>query len=1495
MTRLLKSAIALLALSLCATPATAQNSTDSIAGRWQVQYLDTELGIVSGTAFINRAVTKADVTLVHPETFKEYQFTSSGFAYDGKRRVKFTLKGDWPGKDLSNFPVAAAVEGKEDGRARVTFGLQTKELVSKQNPAADKDAVRIELELKFGHLSGQWHFKANPQNGREQDGNGRLGRIVINDDGSAEQRGEERWSRPNPVVAITVPLDDQMDSSRNEYPSDGDVDFRRLMVFGADLPIREREKIELTAVRDPDIKYLLRLHGNNEIDEAMERLKASMSAGAFASFKRQYDRKALTAMMVEAKVTNKVMPGQSFFEINGTQANWVLKYADFVADLAFVRITATPDDEGWAIPEEKPRPDDVIADLDTGKFVKIENADNGGNKKPSRVAQKTLYENASISYYPEELRLQIKAKRVLPYRAIPIIVSVDGRRTSFDGADTLFAYPDPEDPTRYLSAPIALVGKANPVKATYSEDAIFSSIPVSDKSLITARVDLASVNFPKGVWPFQELTPIAVTRVKDKPDDKSRQGARRSLSWHTALKDAAACYPRVTVTNPTKDSLKVVDSYTRYIVNAWAVENVDLKRKTNILLGDHASMLLLRDTFLDLLENHLDEMRAAAKDNPLGLYKILRPYGYGGAASGQRKAPLLKTKVTGDNGAEFSFYEALGPDRYVTEKFGVKGEKLNAWREEITQAAVSAYLYNIVEAFLNAYAADACDIQELLDITGKGFRGVAAQTFPRLMRKSSITNLWEPDRVARSFVLNLGILADSIELEDELGDKDTQLLIGEVAAVFMLPVAIHGTLALGAYSVGASAPVAFTSTAFMSAAALTVDAVDFGYAVYTAVTKIDKHGVELEFARNSAAIIGYERYDRGVQAEWKIKREAKLDVLLSSLGVVTAADQIYTIKKAVAAGESIFPGRAILKAAYQDPKTFFGNQFKPWPDFSVVKARDAGKLIFQGIYAKSAHLWEKASRLIRGPPKVPAETVSEIVAQTIAELRQQRGLFEDVQANPNHLKELVEKGRITKKQRKNFARRLSQGERLFPDPNAIPAERLQSLAEKVGEDIFQEARKYGLKEEVLISRAVRRMQGALTNDTIYSTAPRLVSGAERAKLSLEELQALRAMYDDVMKLPRAERELLAARLNRASIQATQAGTDILSDEVAAASGLARYITDLANEKPLWAKALSLGEYEKVRGMSLRWDMKALLKDNPAFIKGVINNPVQFDVLRGGAFENVKQLKQAIKRAEKLVKKAMGVFEDAEPALGSPKGFNVTAAYTRDPRNPTLSWVFLKVMRGKKHIGDFSRNLTTLGAAKFNKRVFDNVEGAGWLRKLADDTKVLVFDRSTLKADIGVSSMVKGLKNPMVAGKGTPWSTLMNVRAMRELGVEFGDKSLKVVQVSNIVNKKNMLKVHWLKTMYPTESIHGLLKYTHAYQVAETALQQAGFRIKRAFLTAGTDTVSVSSKAWGGAASFGRGAGKTDELAYMRQYGFTDGSATIEAGHDMYLELVPIAK
>ncbi len=446
---------------------------------------------------------------------------------------------------------------------------------------------------------------------------------------------------------------------------------------------------------------------------------------------------------------------------------------------------------------------------------------------------------------------------------------------------------------------------------------------------------------------------------------------------------------------------------------------------------------------------------------------------------------------------------------------------------------------------------------------------------------------------------------------------------------------------------------------------------------------------------------------------------------------------------------------------------------------------------------------------------------------------------------------------------------------------------MRALAERIAEDILEESKTLGLKDEVLTSRAVRRMKSALTNDAIYSSAPSLVSGAEWGTLNASQLQALQAMYNDAMKLTIADRELLATMLNQASIKATQAGVSILSDELTAAYYLAKFITEKANEKPLWAAALNVTEYEKVRRMGLRWDLKDMLADSPDFIKEVINNSEHFDVLRGAAFQDVNQLKQAIDRAENLIKTPKGVFDDADPKLGSPKGFHIKAQHYKG-----TNAVSITAFRGNQKIGHFQRALKTLKQASYSGNTIQSPQ-ADWLRQLGDDAKVFEFQEASLYADTGVSSMLTAVKNPMIEGKGTPWSTFLNVRAMRELGIEFGDASLKLVKLSTVVNKKTMLQIDWLKQVYPSESLDELIKYTHSYKYAETSLRQAGFRLKRAHVTAAEQAVPAFQKAWGGPTAFGRGVGRNGEFDFMERHGFLNPSRFIERGHDVFLELESI--
>jgi hypothetical protein len=206
-------------------------------------------------------------------------------------------------------------------------------------------------------------------------------------------------------------------------------------------------------------------------------------------------------------------------------------------------------------------------------------------------------------------------------------------------------------------------------------------------------------------------------------------------------------------------------------------------------------------------------------------------------------------------------------------------------------------------------------------------------------------------------------------------------------------------------------------------------------------------------------------------------------------------------------------------------KEWLGNNFKKWPSFSQEQAAKMGKQVYLRMARKYQNVWEKTTRLVRGPPKTSPELLAQITDEVISELRKHRKVYEGVKKDPNYLKNLLEEGRINKKGYRSLKQRLKEdAKRFFPDPDAIPKEQLDLLVARIIDDIFAEGNKYNLKKDIMIYRAKKRIKSAITTNDVYtdflgrSTPPRLVSGAEALELSKEQLSALSNMYDDVMAL-----------------------------------------------------------------------------------------------------------------------------------------------------------------------------------------------------------------------------------------------------------------------------------------------------------------------------------------------------------------------------------------
>jgi len=1465
-----------------------------ITGRWEVSYEDSLLGMVRGKAFINKAGNKADVTLYDPIDNKEYQLVSTSFKQSASG-IELTLKGDWPGARQTSYPLGEELATNDASQFSVQLGDNRENFSTKPDKEAEQDLVHLRLEYEDGVFNGRWWFRASPQTGREKDGNGRVGVLVLTDDGGAEQSGGESWRRPQPQIAVSVPLEEQMDTTVYEHPDGPGRNYRLLFVVGKELPNPEKENITLTS-GDPAITYVVRTMGPEEEETGLERLRLHMNDVAFQAMKRRYDAKELSSLLIEAKLEKSVLPGMSYFAVNGADGAWVLKFADYTGELSFVRHMADPDDDGYELPEEAQK--HVIHNVVTGESREGELVD----VEPAK--QITLYEPAWVAYVPEELRLQIVTTRELPYAAIPMIVAVNGKRALFDGEEWVLAYKDPENAKRYLSDPLAVVDPANRRGAVFSDDTLFADVPLKPGQSLSARVDHDHPMFGKSKWQFAETTPTANAKLLAEPSERGLSDTPLLLTWPLAVKEAASCYRGIEVNDPMKDAVKVVDTYTRYIVNAWATSGTTFRRKTNILLGDHAAMLLLRDSFIDIMSNHIREMQKAAAENPLGLYRSFLPYGYGGALDSKRKPPFLNVKVNTPDGRNVTFYEALGPDTYLLSTFKVGVEELRDWQKTVTQSATSAYLDQLQSVLYDASVTKDCAVQPLLELTGKGFEAIAAQTFPNLVYRSPHDGLWKPDYAARAWVTGQHILAESIKLEAQLASQDTKMLLAEGAALFAIPSMLHGSIAFGAAKLGMVAPEIFVTTSLSSAMLAAFDIAEFGYVAYTAHSTLGAHQRELDFAQKSAAVLGYGRFDAAEEETYGLYKEQLIDVMFATFGLMAGADDIAKTVRLVKQPAAIVEGasKAAMRMTdvYKNPKVFFADQFRPWPGFTLDGAVQSGREIFRRLVSNLSDAARPAADAL---VSIPPGGVEAIIDDTIKTLTDHRRLFDMEKANPGALRQMREEGKLSAKQYRNISQRISEGgERLFPDPATLNRAQLQQMAERIASDVYAEGARYGLSDSVIKSRGSKRLASRLTNELLADDLmPRLLSGAEADKVSARTTVALHELYDRILSLGAADRELLAMAMRRAIEEGAAGAENVMLAEMRLMYNTAQFIGEQAGKKPNWAKELTNSEYIRVKDMVRRGDLRALMHENVNYVRTVINNPRHLEVLRGQAFEDIAQLAKAIADEEKRIKSAIpGVWDAASPTHGHPKGFQMKTTRRGD------STVTLTLMRGQEKVAAFERKMASISDLKAD---FDyRLRGENrWLDDLPANGQVLVMKQANIHpvnhsfnhSSLGkitkseLINMLTGTKTAMVEGKGTPVSVYMNLRSMHELGIKAGDPSLVLCQLDGVLNKKVSFQIDWLKNVYPDIPIEDLLKHTHAYQYAETALTQAGYRIKKAHLGEPFNDYQVASKPFGDYTAFGKN-GIVEHHRWLDRHGYgMHMHQAIDTGHNIFLVLEPL--
>lgn len=842
--------ILLVLLVLLPCSASGQDQPPSLAGRWQVVYFDRILGTVNGVARVNKEESEAELTLVHPVTGREARLRSSGITRAGDA-VTIVFRGKGIGVESYRLPPLGQPVRSNGGVLKVQFGEETTELPIRSGEPAEIDEVTVELAFADAeHLAGTWRYRAEADGGRDGGGGGRLGQYALAEDGSgtAEQSGPEFWARPRPEVHAAVPIVDQLAAPYGNiawpypYRSGGGVtnaaDARRvLMVIGKNLPSARDDAATLESL-DPKIKYYLRAIKPDFAGgpQYQEEIRAGWEKLKNALTEEQFGvAQKLEVVLLEARLEPGVRPGKAGFTLNGAEATWLLQFGDFTTSFEIVRQVA-----------------------------------------PYK------FEATNVVFRPEWIRLELRASRDLPFDEIPLLIGRNGDVQRLGEKRALMARRVADEPRVYRTDPIALVDPRRPLP----EGTLQLKVEAGDT--ITAEI---------GELGLVDLRPhLARAKVLNTPADATGAALEKpgvqGLIWKEALTIAARCAGQ-----PVRDWDTLARDKAKTIWNLVIFTTKEHIKETRISLGDHAAMLMLRQTFLEMMaveEQQYARLLDGNDDGILGFHREFAPYAF------RDDVPLTKVKVTAPDGAPVGLSRTYLPD-LIRESYGLEGKAAKDWIVTATRAALGKFLESIRYSKKKAEEVAECKIEDLLELTGFGFDAVAGTLQSRLMRLEEVgvpARLeWRPDDLARQRVARLNLLAEAVRVQRDLAHIDTEIGL-VVLSMVTLPVTLVESPLIVAY------------------VTLAVDATDFAYTVVHEIPPLIANRAEVKFARGAAAVLGLGRLQEAELRETEQWFNSAVAVLGSGLGLGASG---YGTWRALKHAESVARGKELIKSGV-DPE-----------------------------------------------------------------------------------------------------------------------------------------------------------------------------------------------------------------------------------------------------------------------------------------------------------------------------------------------------------------------------------------------------------------------------------------------------------------------------------------------------------------------------------------------------------------------------------------------
>ena len=574
----------------------------------------------------------------------------------------------------------------------------------------------------------------------------------------------------------------------------------------------------------------------------------------------------MDAVLLNVRLGPGLMPGYRTLTIGDAEAIWPLKQSSTNGFISFVR------------------------------------------ERPSRSADEADHPDEFFVF--DRFCVEVETEHELETDELRIaVVHNDGPlklRTSADesGDGVLIARKVPGFPTRLRTKPVFIEQRGGAAAAGVVEPGVhYAQMNRGDKLMATteARLFAAPVaDFAEIYLTPGELRPVtpSVPAPAGKPGEAPPVPG--SLLFSEAVAQACAIN-EVHLPNLNLADDSVVETITHTIVFNWQ------RHKIEFSLLDHAAMLLMKRTFLQIADDRLRSLRTLHVDDGLVrrhipvLTEQFRAWMRQASGAGSNLGyPLLSKSMRVamiDGRTAYGGLTAYGRREWHPAGYPLtwafqdsdawwnahfeQPEMLSVFRLKATREVLRLQIEETQRAIAHAQDADDDDMEELLELTGRGFRPVIERIVPRLMYLDSNAETqvrrWLPHERARAAVVRLGNTIAEHETAGAAAREDTEAILAVVSAVGM---------GAGANLVGKTI-LAIGSG--LGAAAATQD-----------VIKLHEDKAEVRFAANALAIIGRDRLDTGL-AQREISAMPYVSAALSVLGFrFDLADAVAGVKAAQA-------------------------------------------------------------------------------------------------------------------------------------------------------------------------------------------------------------------------------------------------------------------------------------------------------------------------------------------------------------------------------------------------------------------------------------------------------------------------------------------------------------------------------------------------------------------------------------------------------------------